>query len=180
MMTYYTLYTYCMTITMNVCGICVVCLIVWLLLSGKLATSVALWWRITHPHILCMTMTCVISVVCLIVDCMITFALWWRVTYTYVFRVSMCMTLSVFVRLWYVWLLLSGKVTTTGSMMTYVLFLTTTPVLPWWFVTRTHKLCWFPGLSPYNIVALELLSVLGMFVYLFLSDPSPIIVYPCH
>ena len=58
--------------------------------------------------------------ICGMFDCMTTIALWWRVTPTYVFRVSMCMTLSVFARLWYVWLLLSGKVTTTGSMMTYV------------------------------------------------------------
>ena len=36
---------------MNVFGIFVVCLIVWLLLPGKLATSVALWWRITQTHI---------------------------------------------------------------------------------------------------------------------------------
>ena len=58
--------------------------------------------------------------ICGMFDCMTTIALWWRVTPTYVFRVSICMTLSVFARLWYVWLLLSGKVTTTGSMMTYV------------------------------------------------------------
>ena len=99
-----------------------------------------LWWRITQTHILCMTMNVCVSYVFFYY--MTTFpeklttSGTMMTTLIYIFCVSMCMTLCFFVYTYVVcllvWLLLSGKVTTT------------TLLLHWWRVTRTHKLCWFP------------------------------------
>ena len=134
MMTYYT-YTHFLTITMNVFGIFVVCLIVWLLLPVWHYDDV-LHIRTSLHHYIWMSVfhRCFFYYMTTFPEKLTTSGTM-MTTHIYIFCLSMCMTLGFFVCLWYVCLCDFFCQEKWPQPPYYI--------LPWWRVARTHKLCWF-------------------------------------